>query len=383
MKIIIAPDSFKESLSSPQVAKQIAAGFQTVFPDANLVELPIADGGEGTVQALIAASTGRRVDLAVTGPLGDPVVAFYGIMGDGQTAVIEMAAASGLTLVPPTRRNPYVTTSYGTGELIKDALDRGIHQFIIGLGGSSTNDAGAGLLQALGVRLLDKTGNSLGFGGGELARLETLDSSGLDPRLRDCEIQVACDVNNPLIGSRGASRVFGPQKGADPDMVDVLEANLAHFAERVQDTLGQDIATLSGGGAAGGIGAALAAFAGGQLRPGIEIVIEAVGLERAMAGADLVITGEGCMDAQSIHGKAPVGVARVAAQQGIPVIALVGSTGQGIEKVFGHSINALFSISPGPGTLQEAFDEAEKNLYFLARNIAEVIKLFFCKDHNR
>lgn len=379
MKIIIAPDSFKESLSSPQVAKQIAAGFRAVFPDANLVELPIADGGEGTVEALIAATGGRRVEIEATGPLGGPVAAFYGITGDDQTAVIEMAAASGLALVPLARRNPLVTTSYGTGELIRDALDRGIHRFIIGIGGSATNDAGAGMLQALGVRLNDSVGKSLGLGGGELARLKTIDISGLDPRLLDCEIQVACDVNNPLIGPEGASRVFGPQKGADADMVNVLEANMIHFAGRVKDNLGEEIATLPGGGAAGGIGAALAAFIGGRLRPGIEIVIDAVGLDAALAGTDFVITGEGRMDGQSFHGKAPVGVARVAARKGIPVIAVVGSLGQGAEKVFDHSIHALFSISPGPGTLEEAFDQAEKNLFFLAKNVAAVIKLSSCK----
>ncbi|SDO71809.1 glycerate kinase [Desulforhopalus singaporensis] len=375
MKIVIAPDSFKESLSAVEVANQISAGFRMVYPDAELVQLPIADGGEGTVDAMIAATSGSRVEIEVTGPLADPVAAFYGITGDGTTAVIEMAAASGLALVPEELRNPLLTTSYGTGELINHALDKGIRRFIIGIGGSATNDAGAGMLQALGVGLLDDSGRPIGFGGGELARIETIDISELDPRLRECDIQVACDVNNPLIGPEGASQTFAPQKGGDALMVSLLETNLAHFARRVADNLGQDIAALPGGGAAGGMGAALAAFGGGRLRPGIEIIIDAVDLKTALIDADLVITGEGRMDGQSIYGKAPVGVARVAAEHGIPVIALAGSLGQGAEKVLDCSIDAIFSISPGPGSLAKAFDEAAENLLFLARNIGAVIRI--------
>ncbi len=375
MKVVIAPDSFKESLSAVEAAEQISAGFRVVFPDAELISLPIADGGEGTVEAMIASTGGSRIEVDVTGPLGVPVPAFYGITGDGKTAVIEMAAASGLVLVPQGRRNPLVTTTYGTGELLLHALDQGIRHFIIGIGGSATNDAGAGMLQALGVRLLDDGGQPIGHGGGELARLADIDISALDPRLRESEIEVACDVDNPLLGAEGASAIFGPQKGADAQTVAVLERNLSHFSGLVKRDLDKDIATLPGGGAAGGLGAALSAFLNAQLRSGIAIVLQAVGLEIQLSGADLVITGEGRIDGQSFHGKAPVGVARIAAGKGVPVIAVTGTFGQGYEDAFENSIDALFSISPGPQRLEEALEQSKKNLFFWARNIASVIRL--------
>lgn len=378
MKVVIAPDSFKESLPASVAADRIEAGFREVFPTADYVKLPIADGGEGTVEAMVAATEGRLVALRVRGPLGEETEAFYGITGDGKTAVIEMAVASGLALVPLESRNPLKTTSFGTGELILHALDAGLREFIIGIGGSATNDAGAGMLQAMGARFLDQHDREIPSGGGGLALLERIDCSRLDPRLRDSRFLVACDVDNPLIGPKGASTVFGPQKGADPEMVKELDANLGRFAERVAADLGKQVAEAPGGGAAGGMGAALLAFLDAELRPGIQIIMEAVGLEQALAGADLVITGEGKIDAQSIHGKAPLGVARAASRQGIPAVGIAGTLGPGWEQLQAYGMTALFSMVPGPCTLSEALAAAEENLQSTARNVAAVIK--FAKD---
>ena len=312
MRIVIAPDSFKESLSALDAALAIREGFRAVYPDADYVLLPVADGGEGTVDALVAATGGRRVARRVVGPLGDEVEAFYGVTGDGGVAVIEMAAASGLELVPPPLRNPLVTTTFGVGELIRAALDDGARRFVIGIGGSATNDGGAGMVQALGVRLIDAGGGELPRGGGALAGLEDIDVSGLDPRLTECSIEVACDVDNPLVGPNGASAVFGPQKGATPELVRILDASLAHYAAVVERTLGKPVADMPGAGAAGGLGAGLYAFLGARLRPGTEIVMAAVDMDLVVRDADLVITGEGRLDSQTIHGKTPIGVAAVA-----------------------------------------------------------------------
>lgn len=375
MKVVIAPDSFKESLSAPVAADCIEAGFREVFPQADTVKIPVADGGEGTVEAMVAATGGRLVELSVRGPLGEETDAFYGITGDGTTAVIEMAVASGLALVAPENRDPSKTTSFGTGELILDALNAGLREFIIGIGGSATNDAGAGMLQALGVRLLDRQDREIPPGGGGLARLERIDCNGMDPRLRECRFLVACDVDNPLVGARGASAVFGPQKGADPAMVEKLDANLQRFAERVAADVGRDVAEAPGAGAAGGMGAALLAFLAAELRPGIDIIMAAVGLEQALVGADLVITGEGRIDAQSIYGKAPLGVARAAARQGVPAVGIAGALGPGGDLLHEHGMTALFSMVPGPCSLSEALATAEENLRSTARNVAAVIKL--------
>jgi glycerate 2-kinase len=375
MKIIIAPDSFKESLSAFQAAEQIEAGFREIFKDADYISLPMADGGEGTVEAMVAATAGRIVAAEVTGPLGVPVQAFYGVNGDGETAVIEMAAASGLALVPVRLRDPMKTTSFGTGELIRKALDAGLRSFVVGIGGSATNDAGAGMLQALGAGLYQKDGQEIGLGGEALSQLHRIDARGLDPRLKQCTIQVACDVDNPLIGPKGASAVFGPQKGATPEMVSRLDENLAHFARLVARDLQKEIATVAGAGAAGGMGGALLAFLDGLLRPGIEIVIEAVGLEAHLQGASLVITGEGRMDGQTIHGKAPVGVARLARQHGIPVIGIAGSLSAEVGMLYDHGLDAVFSVLERPCTLPEALAEAADNLRRTARNIAATIRL--------
>jgi glycerate kinase len=375
MKIVIAPDSYKESLTAMAVANEIEAGFREIFPDAEYVKVPVADGGEGTVQAMIDASGGRRVARRVRGPLGEPVDAFYGIMGDGATAVIEMAAASGLELVPAARRDPLRSTSYGTGELIRDALDAGARRFVLGVGGSATNDGGAGMLQALGGRLLDGAGGDLAPGGAALAALEKIDLSGLDPRIPDCVFDVACDVSNPLVGPQGASHIFGPQKGASPDMVETLDASLRHYADIIARDLGQRVADVPGAGAGGGIGAAMLVFLGGRLRPGSEIVTAAVGLDAAVADADLVLTGEGRIDSQTIHGKTPVGVARVAQRHGKPVIAIAGSLAPGAALVHAHGIAAVFGAVSRPCTVEQALAEAALNVRVSARNIAAVLHL--------
>ncbi|WP_020655346.1 glycerate kinase [Massilia niastensis] len=375
MKIVIAPDSFKESLSAMEVADQIEAGFREIFPDADYLKIPVADGGEGTVEAMIAATGGRRVELGATGPLGQPVQAFYGLTGGDPIAVIEMAAASGLELVPPGQRDPLLTTSRGTGELIRAALDAGARRFILGVGGSATNDGGAGMLQALGVGLLDAQGAPLGPGGGALARLDRIDLAQFDPRIGDCVFDVACDVSNPLVGPRGASAVFGPQKGASPEVVDQLDANLRHYARIVARDLGQDVAEVPGAGAGGGIAAAMLAFLNGRLRPGSEIVTDAVGLDAAVRDADLVITGEGRIDSQTVNGKTPIGVARVAQRHGKPVIAIGGCLAPDAAAVHAHGIAATFGTVMKACTVAEALAGAAFNLRSAARNIAAALKL--------
>ena len=380
MKIVIAPDSYKESLSALEVAQAVEAGFRQVFPDANYVLVPVADGGEGTVDAMVAATGGRKETVTVSGPLGEPVEAFYGLTGDGDTAVIEMAAASGLALVPPDRRNPLLTSSRGTGELIRAALDAGARRFILGIGGSATNDGGAGMVQALGARLLDLEGRELDGSGGDLARLERIDVSALDPRLAECRIEVACDVDNPLTGARGASAVFGPQKGATPEMVQVLDANLARLARIVGRDLGVAVDTVPGAGAAGGMGAAMLAFFGATLKPGIEIVTAAVDLDTHVRDADLVITGEGRIDFQTVHGKTPIGVARVAKRHGKPVIGIAGSLGAEVGVVHAHGIDAVFSVLGKPCTLDEALRDAAANVELTARNVAAVLRIGLVRD---
>jgi glycerate kinase len=374
MKIVIAPDSFKESLSALQVAAAIEAGMREVFPNAEYVKVPVADGGEGTVQALIDATGGWRVEQRVTGPLGEPVAAFYGRTGDGG-AVIEMAAASGLELVPPSQRDPRTATSRGTGELILHALDAGARRFVLGVGGSATNDGGAGMLQALGACLLDADGRPIGPGGAELARLARIGVEGIDPRLLESEFHIACDVSNPLTGPRGASAIFGPQKGATPAMVEQLDANLAHYADIVARDLGRDERDMPGAGAGGGIALAMVVFLRGRLRPGIEIVTEAVKLDTAVRGADLVITGEGRIDGQTVNGKTPMGVARVAARHGVPVIGIGGGLAPDAGAVHAHGIDAVFAAVSRPCTVAEALAAAESNLRTAARNVAAALRL--------
>lgn len=375
MKIVIAPDSYKESLSAFEVASAIEAGFREIYPDAEYIKLPVADGGEGTVEAMVAATQGRVVEVAVTGPLGESVQGFYGISGDECCAFIEMAAASGLELLPPAARNPLKTTSWGTGELIRHALDLGVTRMIIGIGGSATNDGGAGMAQALGAQLLTADGQPIAPGGAGLSTLATIDISGLDPRLAQCRIDVACDVTNPLVGDEGASAVFGPQKGATPEMVVQLDRALAHYAGQIAQDLDLDVLTLEGGGAAGGMGAALYAFCGAHLRPGIDIVTDALHLDALVADADLVITGEGRIDSQTIHGKVPVGVARVAKRYQIPVIGIAGSLTADVGVVHQHGLDAVFSVLHRICSLDEALAEAGANVRMAARNIAATIKV--------
>lgn len=372
MKVVIAPDSFKESLSAPEVAEAISRGWLRARPGDETLLRPMADGGEGTVDAVLAARPGERRELAVCGPLEQPVIAHWGWLEDA-TAVIEMAAASGLHWVPEGRRDATRTTSRGTGELIRAALDAGAKKVIIGLGGSATNDAGLGLLQALGVSFLDAQGQQLGAGGASLAKLARIDLSNLDARLGDVEVEVAADVNNPLCGPQGASAVFGPQKGANPAQVQQLDAALKRFAEIAALALGQDHSLFPGVGAAGGLGFACRAFLKARFRPGIELIAELSELEPALAGASLVITGEGRLDGQSLHGKTPVGVAHVARRAGVPVIALAGSVGEGLAELREVGIEAAFSLAPGPITLADACARAAQEL----ENRAEALARFW------
>ena len=375
MKIVIAPDSYKESLSATEVAQAIEKGFREIFPEAQFVSVPVADGGEGTVEAMIAATQGQAVTSIVTGPLGEAVEAQWGISGDGHTAFIEMAAASGLALVPPELRNPLITTSYGTGELILQALESGVKNIIIGIGGSATNDGGAGMVQALGAKLCDANGADIGFGGGSLMSLNKIDISRLDARLQACSIRVACDVTNPLTGESGASFIFGPQKGATEAMIRELDHNLDHFAEVIKKSLRVDVKEVPGSGAAGGMGAALMAFLSADLRSGIEIVTQALNLEEHIHDCTLVVTGEGRLDSQSIHGKVPVGVASVAKKYHKPVIGIAGSLTRDVGIVHQYGIDSVFSVLNRIGSLEEAFRDAADNIYLTSRNVAATILL--------
>lgn len=352
-RIGIAPDSFKGSLSALEAATCIEQGFKSVLKGVSIVKVPMADGGEGTVRAIAEATKGRILTRTVTGPRGGRVKAEFSMSGDGRTAVIEMAAASGLALLKPSQRNPMVTSTRGTGELMKHALKLGAKKILTGIGGSATNDGGTGMARALGIRFLDAAGKQIPEGGGGLAKLDCIDVSRADPRLKGASIEVACDVDNPLIGRNGAAHIYGPQKGATPRMVKTLDANLKRMASVIKRDLGVDILNVPGSGAAGGLGGGLMAFTGGVLRPGVDIVIDSVGLKRRLKNCDLVVTGEGRMDGQTIFGKTPAGVARVAGELGVPVIAICGSTGANVERVHTIGIDAYFSA------LQESIDESE------------------------
>lgn len=371
MKIIVAPDSFKGSISSIGVCEAAEKGIREVFPDARVVLLPIADGGEGTVDCFAAACACEKISVPVTGPLGQKTDAVFAITAEG-TAVIEMAAASGLTLVR--EKNPLKATTYGTGELIKAAMDRGCRKIIIGLGGSATNDGGAGMAQALGFSLKDTNGCEIGFGGAELAKLQTIDSTHADPRLRECEIIAACDVTNTLCGENGASSVFGPQKGADAVMVAQLDNNLAHYAEVIQKQLGISVKDIPGTGAAGGLSAGLIAFCNAEIKPGIDLILDAIGFDRHLEAADLVITGEGRIDRQSVYGKVPVGVAKRAKGAGVPVIAIVGAIGEGAELVYAYGVSSIMSICDKPMDLAYAAAHAAELLQSAAERMLRIIK---------
>lgn len=369
MKILIAPDSFKGSLTAPEVCRAIEEGVRAALPLADTVLVPMADGGDGTARTLVEGTDGELLSATVTGPLGEPVEAEYGVLGDGETAVIEMAAASGLVLVPPEERNPFHTTTYGTGELIALALDRGCSKLIVGIGGSATTDAGMGMAQALGARFVDAEGEGVPGTGAGLERLDRIDPSGLDPRLAAASIRVACDVDNPLYGPRGAAAVYAPQKGATPEVVARLDEGLRRFADIAARDAGVRVADVPGAGAAGGLGAGLLAFCGATLEPGVDIVIEAVGLERKLQGADVVFVAEGRIDRQTAYGKTPSGVAKVAARGGCPVLAIGGSVAEEARTLHGNGFAALRSIVNGPMTLEEAM--APKRAFSLLAFAAE------------
>lgn len=373
--IVLAPDSFKESMTAKEACEAMERGIHKVNPNINCIHVPMADGGEGTMQSLVDATGGTVYITKVKGPLGNEVSASYGITGDGLTGVLEMASASGIQLVSPEARNPLITTTYGTGQLIKACLDRGVSKLLIGIGGSATNDGGAGMVQALGGRLLDEEGNELLFGGGELGRLASIDLSGFDPRLKDVQVEVACDVTNPLCGPTGASNVFGPQKGATPEMIKQLDNNLHHYANVIKEQLGKDIRDMPGAGAAGGLGAGLVVFLDGVLKKGIELVIDYTGLENKVQQADMVWTGEGSIDFQTQYGKTPLGVAEVAKKFGKPVLAFAGRIGDQTEVLYDKGIDAIFGIMPGASSLEDALKQGQDNLERTAENVARLVLL--------
>lgn len=374
MKIVIAPDSFKESLSAKQVCECIEAGFSEVFPHADYTHLPLADGGEGTVDVLLQGLDGEVRQSQVTGPLGEVVDAQWALLDKGQTALIEFAAASGLGLISPEQRNPAITTSYGTGELINEALNHGVTKVLLGLGGSATNDAGAGIVQAMGAKLLNSQGNELPFGGAALADIAQIDLSNIHPRSKEVEFIVACDVANPLIGEQGASYVFGPQKGASPELVKSLDNALAHFAAVSAKQTSVNHTMSQGFGAAGGTPMGLSLIFDIQIKQGIEMVLDALDADTVLQGADLVVTGEGQMDNQTLQGKTPFGIAKRAQSKGIPTIGIAGSLGQEIDELYG-TIISTFATVRSPQPLQQVLAEANSNVTRTARNIAATLKL--------
>lgn len=385
MKIVIAPDSFKESLSALEVADAIEQGIKQIFPHCDTVKIPVADGGEGTVQSMVDATGGSMVSREVMGPLGQKVQAHYGILGGTLTeastsprppiAVIEMASASGLHHAPRDQRNPLTATSYGTGELICDALNRGIKHIILGLGGSATNDGGAGMAQALDILLLDSQGKTLPSGGAALAQLASIDMTNAHPLLSQCTFEVACDVDNPLCGPRGASAIFGPQKGATPLMVQQLDSALEHYADVIAQSGLKDCRHHAGAGAAGGMGLGVMAFLQAELKPGVEIVMQTINLADKIRGADLVITGEGRIDGQTVFGKTPMGVLKQASQQGIPTIGIAGCLGDNANAILNSGMRAIFPIIPALSPLDDVLANAKQNLTNTARNIAAIYQL--------
>jgi glycerate kinase len=375
MRILIAPDSYKNALSALEVARSLKSGLQKAFPDAAFEILPMADGGEGTVEALIDATHGEVIRTVVHDPLMRPVESSFGITGDGLTAVIEMASASGIQLVTSEERNPWITTTYGTGELIRAALDKGCRDIILGIGGSATNDCGMGMASALGVKFLDRSGSLVGHGGGMLGGVARIDMSGLDPRIRETRIMVACDVTNPLTGPQGAAHVYGPQKGADPEMVKKLDSNLKKFSEVIADKLGKKVGNIPGAGAAGGLGAGLIAFLDGELVEGVAAIAAKTGLDAAAARADLVITGEGRIDSQTRFGKTPYGVARIAKKYGKPVIAVAGTLGEGAKELYQKGFDAIVSILDRPMNLEEAILETQTLLEATGERIGRLLIL--------
>lgn len=375
MKFILAPDSFKESMTAKEACISMEKGIRKVFKDATCIHVPMADGGEGTVDALIESTNGNLHEVEVTAPLGNKVKAKFGILGDGKTAVIEIAEASGIHLVKLEDRNPLLTTTFGTGELIKHALDMNVERIIIGLGGSATNDGGVGMLQALGASFKGSNGKEIALGGGALKDLCTIDLSGFDKRVYDVKIEVACDVKNPLTGEKGASFVFGAQKGGNKETLEVLDSNLKHYAEVVKRDMGKEIDKVEGAGAAGGLGAALIGFCNGKLESGIDLVIKYSNLEEKVRNADFVFTGEGSIDFQTKFGKTPIGVAKIAKKYNIPVIAFGGRIGEGIDELYSLGIDSVIGITPGVISLEEALKNGKENLEISTENVVRIIDL--------
>ena len=358
MKIVVAPQAFKGSLSATEVGNSMIKGIENVIENSTNLLVPVADGGDGTLETLVESSQGKINSIKVTGPLGEQQNSAWGALGKNKTAIIEMARSSGLALVPINKLNPLISTTYGLGEVILDALDQGYRDFIIGIGGSATNDAGAGMAQALGAKLLDSNGNELPFGGESLSKLNSINIDGIDTRIKESNFAIACDVNNPLTGPEGASAIYGPQKGATPEMVNTLDQALTNFAKIVEKDLGIKINNVEGSGAAGGLGGGLIAFLNGKLRKGVDIVLDFVDIDKALTNTNLVITGEGQLDFQTIYNKAPIGVAKRAKHLGIPVIAISGSLGENFSVVHEHGIDAASSIVSKPMTLAEASKNA-------------------------
>lgn len=373
--IVLAPDSFKESMTAKEVCVAMERGIKKVNSNIQCIHVPMADGGEGTMQSLVDATGGEVYSLEVVGPLGNKVKAEYGILGNGEIGVLEMASASGIHLVSLEERNPLITTTYGTGELIKACLDRGVKKLLIGIGGSATNDGGVGVIQALGGRLLDKDGNELGFGGGELEKLDRIDLTNFDRRLKDVVIEVACDVSNPLCGENGASYIFGPQKGASVEMIKILDNNLKNYAKVIKEQFGKDVLEIAGAGAAGGLGAGLMVFLNGNLKKGIEIVIEYSGLEKKVKNCDMVWTGEGSIDFQTQYGKTPLGVVTVAKKYNKPVVALAGRVGDDIDILYEKGIDSIFGIMRGVTCIDEALKNGKENIERTSENIVRLMEM--------
>jgi glycerate kinase len=373
LKIVVAPNALKGSLSAPAAARAMSAGVRLAIPAAEVVEVPVADGGDGLLEVLGAGQDLQRIACSVTGPLGNPVAADLLYAADRGLAIIEMATAAGLALLPATELDPMQATTFGVGELLRLALDQGARHIILGIGGSATSDGGTGLARALGARFLDAHGNELPGNAAALPRIEGIDLERLDPRLAQTRIDVICDVDNPLLGAQGAAQVFAPQKGATPAQVAAIEAGLDNLARRVQQQLGRDIRELRGGGAAGGLGAGLVAFLQAELRPGAEVVLELTGFEAALAGASLVLTAEGRLDNQTARGKAPAEVARLAKRGGIPCVAIAGSLGTELAPLQAAGISACFSLCPGPLSLDTAMQQAAP---LLTRTCEQVVRCF-------
>ncbi len=378
MNILIAPDSFKDSLSATEVCRFIESGIRKALINPNITCVPLADGGEGFVQSIIDATNGRLIKAKAHDPLMREIDAEYGLLGDNETAIIEMSKVSGLELLSSKEKDPWTTTTYGTGELIRDALNRGCKKLIIGIGGSATNDGGAGMIEALGGKLLTTNGEQIDKGGGSLQKLATIDLANLDKRLSECQVIVACDVTNPLLGKNGASLVFARQKGANSRMINLLEENLSHYANIIQKEIGKDISDIPGAGAAGGLGAGLLAFLNAELKPGFDIIRNTLNLDEYIKQADLIFTGEGKVDFQTQFGKTPFGVAQVAKKYNKPVICLAGSIGEGAEILYKKGITSIFSIVDKPMSL----DEAIANATLLLEETAERVMRLYLINKN-